>query len=120
MMKQPAMKRIAAVFYRAENGTQPVRDWLLTLDRDDRRIVGEDLMTVEFGWPVGMPVCRPLGAGLHEVRSTIQNGRVEARVYFTVAEGQAILLHGAAGKSGQDRAIALARQRLADYHRRIG
>ena len=43
-----------------------VRDWLKALPYpDDTKRIGEDIKTVEFGWPVGMPVCRPLGKGIY-------------------------------------------------------
>jgi len=70
-----------------------VREWLKRLDRDDRRIIGEDIATAEFGRPVGMPICRSLGRGLFEVRSGISDGRI-ARVIFCVAAERMILLHG--------------------------
>lgn len=64
-------KKIAARFFESALGRKPVREWLLALNREDRRTVGYDIETVEFGWPLGMPVCRALGAGLWEVRSTL-------------------------------------------------
>jgi phage-related protein len=63
------------------------------LDQADRRVVGQDIATAEFGWPVGMPVCRSLGKGLYEIRSDISHGRV-ARVIFCVAEERMVLLRG--------------------------
>ena len=74
-------KRIAVVFYRTQSGAEPVREWLRTLSPDDRRVIGIDLKTVEYGWPVEMPVCRPLRNGLWEVRSDLPGGRI-ARVLF--------------------------------------
>ncbi len=62
-------KRIPAIFYRTEIGREPVRDWLKELSGDDRKRIGEDIKTVEFGWPIGMPVCKPLGNGVLEVRT---------------------------------------------------
>jgi hypothetical protein len=59
-------KRIPAFFYQSASGGEPVRDWLKTLDEEDRKTVGEDIATVEFGWPVGMPTCKSLGGGLWE------------------------------------------------------
>jgi len=55
------LKKIPATFYRTANGAEPVRDWLLKLDPADRKIIGVDIAVVEYGWPVGMPTCRPLG-----------------------------------------------------------
>lgn len=87
------MKRVKAVFYESGSGNMPVREWLLGLVREDRRIIGEDIATVEFGYPIGMPVCRNLGNGLYEVRSNISDGRI-ARVIFVVKRGYMVLLHG--------------------------
>lgn len=85
-------KKIAARFYVSPAGKAPVRDWLLAMDQDDRRVVGKDIQKVEFGWPIGMPYCRPLGRGLWEVRSDISSGRI-ARVLFCLTDGDMILLH---------------------------
>jgi len=68
------LKKIAAAFYRTSRGrtsrgAEPVRDWLKALSSEDRREIGEDIATVEYAWPVGMPVCRPLGQGLWEDRA---------------------------------------------------
>lgn len=96
MARQP--KKIPAFFYQTAAGAEPVRDWLLTLDDEDRRIIGADIATVEYGWPVGMPTCRSLSAGLWEVRSSLPS-RGEARVIFVVIEEQMVLLHGFIKKS---------------------
>jgi len=87
-----ALKKIPAVFYRTAQGAEPVRDFLLALPREDRRIVGADIATVEYGWPVGKPTCAPLGLGLWEVRSTLATNRI-ARVIFTLHDSQMVLLH---------------------------
>ena len=64
-------KRLPVIFYRTPGGAEPVRDWLNGLPLEDRRTLGHDIGTVEFGWPVGMPLCRSLGGGLWEVRSNL-------------------------------------------------
>ena len=86
-------KKISADFYRLDSGREPVRDWLLRLDREDRQTIGKDIQKVEFGWPIGMPYCRNIEKGLYEVRSNISNGRI-ARVLFCIQRNQMILLHG--------------------------
>jgi phage-related protein len=86
------MKRLPAFFYASSSGREPVREWLKALPADDRRIVGEDIEDVEFAWPIGMPLCRPMGKGLWEVRSTLTQGRI-ARVLFCEHDGKMILLH---------------------------
>lgn len=92
------LKKVPAFFYQSGNGVEPVRDWLKRLDDEDRRTIGEDIATVEFGWPVGMPTCRSLGGGLWEVRSSLPTRR-EARVIFVIAEDRMVLLHGFIKKS---------------------
>ncbi len=88
-----ATKRIEAVFYRADTGTEPVREWLKGLTKGDRFRIGTDLKTVEFGWPIGMPTCRPMGEGLFEVRTDLTGNRT-ARLLFTIADGSMVVLHG--------------------------
>lgn len=107
-------KKIAARFFETPGGRRPVRDWLLGLTREDRRIVGTDIQKVEFGWPLGMPYCRPLSAGLWEVRSDLPVGRI-ARAVFCLVEGEMILLHGFMKKTRKtpqaDLDVALKRRR---------
>jgi phage-related protein len=87
------MKRLPAFFYELPSGRSPVRDWIRSLDADDRKIIGEDIKDVEFSWPIGMPLVRPLGRGLWEVRSDLPQGRI-ARVLFGIHAGRMVLLHG--------------------------
>jgi len=86
-------KRIPATFYQTEAGNEPVRDWLKALDPEERFLIGTDIKTVEFGWPVGMPTCRPMGSGLFEVRTVLPSDRI-ARVLFCIYKGRMVLLHG--------------------------
>ena len=78
--------KIPVVFYRTHGGAEVVRDWLRSLDDADRRVVGLDLMRVQYRWPVGMPLCRALGDGLWEVRTSLPSNRI-ARVLFSVQQG---------------------------------
>ena len=93
---------------------EPVRKWLKALSREGRRIVGTDIATVEFGWPVSMPTCRPLSSrrGLLEVRNSLT--RI-ARVLFCIHQGQMVLLHGFIKKTQQtpenDLNLAVKRQK---------
>ena len=113
-----AVKRkvLPARFYRTAAGAEPVRKWLKELSRADKRIVGTDIATVEFGWPVGMPTCRPLASrrGLLEVRSSLTQNRI-ARVLFCIHQGQMVLLHGFIKKTQQtpenDLDLAVKRQK---------
>ncbi len=71
----------------------PVREWLLELSDEERKAVGDDIRTAEFGWPIGMPLCRSLGSGLWEVRTNLPDGKI-SRVLFCAHAGEMILLHG--------------------------
>ena len=57
---------VSARFYRTEMGTEPVLEWLRSLERGDRRAIGVGLMRVQFGWPIGMPLVRSQKDGLRE------------------------------------------------------
>ena len=93
-----AWKKLPAAFYATASRNEPVREWLKGLDDADRRTIGQDIATAEFGWPVGMPLCRSFGKGLFEIRSNISSGRI-ARVIFAVVSAQMVLLHGFVKKS---------------------
>ena len=85
--------KVPLVFFATDAGNEPVRDWLKELPEADRQAVGQDLMRVQWRWPVGMPHCRNLGKGLWEVRSALPGNRI-ARVIFCMYDGQLVALHG--------------------------
>jgi len=105
-------------FYASELGAEPVRDWLKQLAAADRRRIGEDIKTVQFGWPLGMPVVRNLGGGLWEVRTRLEN-RI-ARVLFVLEGSTLVLLHGFIKKSQAtpQADLDLAKDRLKQLRRR--
>jgi phage-related protein len=107
--------RLKVVFFRTERGNEPVREWLKSLPLEEKRIIGEDIKTVQFGWPLGMPVVRKMEPGLWEVRSRLP-GRI-ARVLFTVKGNVMVLLHGFIKKSDKTplEDLSLAHQRLAQF-----
>jgi phage-related protein len=106
-------KKLVARFYATGSGRRAVREWLLSLTDEDRRIIGKDIQKVEFGWPIGMPCCRSLGSGLWEVRSDLPNGI--ARTMFIIVGGEMVLLPGFIKKSQKTPAVdielALKRKR---------
>jgi phage-related protein len=95
MKRKPALKRLPAAFFQNDVGKTPVREWLLSLSEEDRKVIGDDIRTAEFGWPVGMPICRSLAGhkGLWEIRSNLHDGRI-GRVLFCLHGGHMVLLHG--------------------------
>lgn len=114
MLLQMTIKRIPASFYRTEAGSEPVREWLKSLGQEERYLIGNDIKTVEYGWPVGMPTSRPMGNGLFEVRTNLPQDRI-SRVLFCIYESRMVLLHGFIKKtqktSKQDLDLALDRKR---------
>lgn len=92
-MNPARLIEIPAAFYRTAGGAEPVLDWLRSLPAEDRRVIGTDLATVQFGWPIGMPLCRSLGGGLWEVRSSLPSRRI-ARVLFFVEAERIGVVHG--------------------------
>jgi phage-related protein len=99
-------------FYQTSSGREPVREWLNGLTTIDRKTIGNDLKTIQFGWPLGMPLVRKLEPGLWEVRSRVADGI--ARVLFTIVGSIMVLLHGFVKKSQKTPVddLALARKRL--------
>jgi phage-related protein len=93
-----AEAKIPLIFFQTDAGNEPVREWLKDLSEDDRHEIGQDLMRVQWRWPVGMPLCRSLGNGLWEVRSSLPSNRI-ARVIFCAHGGELVALHGFIKKS---------------------
>lgn len=79
-------------FFRTEAGSEPVREWLRSLPPADRKTIGEDIKTVQFGWPMGMPLVGHLDGDIWEVRIKLDN-RIP-RVLFATEDGVMVLLHG--------------------------
>ena len=88
-MKTPILN---VYFYSTELGQDPVRQWLKQLPLSDKRVIGEDIKTVQFGWPLGMPLVRHIGDGVWEVRSKLRNAI--ARVLFVMQGNGMVLIHG--------------------------
>ncbi len=93
-MKTPSLE---VRFFKTDTGTEPVRNWLRELSAIDRKAIGEDIKTVQFGMPLGMPLVRKMEKDLWEIRVHL-DGRI-ARVLFTVSSGKIVLLHGFIKKS---------------------
>ena len=114
-MADRAQPKIPLVFFRTRSGIEPVREWLKTLLPEDRETIGNDLMRAQWRWPVGMPLCRPMGDGLFEIRTDLANSRI-ARVLVGSDEGALIALHGFIKKTQKTppAELATARKRLKE------
>jgi phage-related protein len=84
-----------AIFVCPEAGGEPLRAWLKSLPSpEDRKLIGEDIKTVECGWPLGMPVCRSLSGGICEIRTHLTQDRIAGVLFYIDAKGRMVLLHG--------------------------
>ena len=102
MSKKPGKRpeAIPAFFWRTDAGGEPALDFIRSLARDDKHAVGVDLMHLQYAWPVGMPLCRPMGKGLHEMRSDLPSDKT-VRLLFCHHDGQLVILHGFIKKTGK-------------------
>lgn len=108
----PNERILQVVFYRTTHGVEPVRDWLRAQSQEDKKRLGEDIKTVQFAWPLGMPLVRKLSPTIWEIRSALR-GRI-ARILFTVRQDTIILVHAFIKKSQktpqEDMELALRRE----------
>jgi phage-related protein len=111
--------RLTAIFYRTEAHGEPVREWLKGLSADDRKRIGEDIKTVEFGWPIGMPVCKPLSDGIFEVRTTLTQHRVARVLFYIDKKRRMVLLHAFIKKTQKtpDEDLTLTRSNKSKHQR---
>ena len=106
---------LKVVFFKTETGNEPVREWLKELSKEDCKVIGTDILTVQYAWPVGKPLVDNLGDGIWEVRSRLDN-RI-ARTLFAVVDQEIVLLHGFIKKqqrTPQDE-LELAKKRKKQY-----
>jgi phage-related protein len=115
----PEAKKIPLIFYRTSAGNEPVREWLKGLDQVERQAIGSDLLRAQWRWPVGMPLCRPMGSGLWEIRTDLPTERT-ARVLICVYREHLVALHGFIKKtrSSPVEDLAMARKRQKELTRK--
>jgi len=92
--------KLDVYFYKTESGSEPVREWLKSFTLIDKKTIGEDIMTVQFSWPRGMPLVKNLKNSLWEVRSNISDKKI-ARVIFFMSNNRMILVMGLSKKLQQ-------------------
>src|SRR5271167_3075040 len=108
----PQPQKIPLSFFRTPAGSEPVREWLKELPEVDRQAIGKDLLRAQWRWPAGMPLCRPMGKGLWEVRTDLPGNRT-ARVLICFYRSRLVALHGFIKKTRATPVddLALARKR---------
>jgi phage-related protein len=106
---------LAVVFFQTDAGNEPVRNWLRALPKEDRKTIGEDILTAQFAWPVGKPLVDSFGGGLWEIRSSLKS-RI-ARTLFMIHNGEIVLLHGFIKKDRKTPKpdLDLAKKRMKQY-----
>jgi phage-related protein len=111
-------QKIPLIFYRTAAGSEPVREWLKGLDEAERWAIGKDLLRAQWRWPVGMPLCRPMGSGLWEIRTDLPTKRT-ARVLLCLYREHLVALHGFIKKTRAtpDEDLAMARKRQKELER---
>lgn len=112
MAETPPPGKIPLIFFCSPTGSEPVREWLRALVEEERQAVGRDLLRAQWRWPVGMPLCRPMGSGLWEIRTDLPTKRT-ARVLICLHRDHLVALHGFIKKTRAtpDEDLALARRR---------
>ena len=105
-------------FFKTDTGNEPVREWLRSLSATEKKTIGEDVKTVQFGWPLGMPLVAHLGGDIWEVR--IRLGTRIARILFALEGNIMVLLHGFIKKQQKTPKpdLDLAQERLKQLRRR--
>lgn len=106
------LPRLTVRFFRESTGSEPVRDWLKRLPVEEKREIGSDIKTVQFGWPIGMPVVDHIDGDVWEVRTRLSTRIV--RVLFVLEDNVMVLLHGFIKKERKTPKadLDLAKQRL--------
>ena len=103
------------MFFQTDAGNEPVREWLRGLPKEVRKVIGEDILTAQFAWPVGRPLVASFGGGLWEIRSNLK-GKI-ARTLFIVHHEEIVLLHGFIKKDRKTPKpdLDLAKKRMKQY-----
>ena len=118
MVGDPKSQKIPLIFYRTLAGSEPAREWLKGLDEAERQAIGKDLLRAQWRWPVGMPLCRPMGNGLWEIRTDLPTKRT-ARVLLCLYREHLVALHGFIKKTPTtpESDLATARKRQKELER---
>ena len=56
-----AERPLRVIFFKTDTDNEPVREWLLDLPKEDCKIIGTDILSVQYAWPVGKPLVEQFG-----------------------------------------------------------
>lgn len=107
--------KLTVRFYQTSLGKEPVREWLKSLEEEEKKKVGKDIMKVQFVWPVGPPLIKKLSSDLWEIRTDLDDKK--SRVIFTLDKNNLVLLHGFIKKTQRtpQKELETAKERLKKY-----
>ncbi|MEA3000465.1 MAG: hypothetical protein QOK17_2298 [Sphingomonadales bacterium] len=106
------------LFYETVSGNKIVLNAIRELSSEEKKVLGEDLKTVQIGFPMGLPLCRPLGDGLYEIRSSLPSKREFRLIFFFDRPRQCLLVvHALFKKSAKlpKGDLDLARRRKEEF-----
>jgi phage-related protein len=108
--------KLIVSFFKTDSGREPAREWLKKLNKESKKIIGEDIKTVQFGWPLGMPLVRKIENKIWEVRINLKESI--ARVLFIILGNDMVILHGFKKKSqkipSEDLKLAKKRKKILE------
>ena len=112
MTEDSTPRKVPLIFFRSGRGRNRYGEWLKALPEAERQVVGKDLLRAQWRWPVGMPLCRPMGNGLWKIRTDLPT-KLAARVMLCLYREHLVALHGFIKKTRAtpDEDLALARKR---------
>jgi phage-related protein len=118
MAEPPQPRKIPLIFFRTDAGNEPALAWLKALPEPERQAIGKDLLRAQWRWPAGMPLCRPMGEGIWEIRTDLETKRT-ARVLVCLCREHLVALHGFIKKTRTtpDEDLTLARKRKKELER---
>ena len=107
-------------FYQETSGKEPVYEWLKEFDKKARDVIDRDIKYVQYTWPWKMPLIKPLGASLMEIRIKLKDRQI--RIFFILHEGTIVLLHGFIKKTQKtpDNEMAIAQKRAKQVKQEKG
>jgi len=95
-------------FHKLANGKEPVKEWLLSLDKSMRAKI---IKRIERIYDDNFGDYKQLDVNLYELRFTLGKGY---RIYYTLQDETVVLLLNAGDKSKQAKDIELAKIFLKD------
>ena len=117
MADKATPRKIPLIFYRTRARREPVRESLQRLDEAERQEIGKDLLRAQWRWPVGMPLCRPMGDGLWEIRTDLPTQRAARVLLCLYRKHLGLLGFIKKTRASPDSDLAMARTRQKELER---